>query len=376
MKIHRTSSFVLSLITLTFFLSSQILIPNFADASNFAKTKIKHSPIEYFIPGKRIKIQTQIKNPKGIKLARCYFKAEGEANFVFVTMDAMGKSKFHGILPAPSNSTKTIEYLFLAVTNENQIVKTQTFKSHFKQQEIPPKWQTVSAKKELTVSTELPKVPSEIKGFSDSIVMDVAESSARFGIVAGGLYTSISAISSSGTAAASGTAASAAATTTSVAATSTGLSTMGIVGTTIAGAAAITAGAIAANDSGSSDSGSPSSGTENNTPNLINVSGTWQYSASKSSCPNTATGTTNFSINGNSCTASITGQNLLSNCSTPSLSCSGSDGIPRNPMSRSEFQAAFNAWGCIEHNWEVTEFTNSKIKLRSTNSDYNMILTR
>lgn len=49
-------------------------------------TKFTHDPYSYVVPGNRITIRGTINDPAGIKIARCYFKASGEADYVFVPM--------------------------------------------------------------------------------------------------------------------------------------------------------------------------------------------------------------------------------------------------------------------------------------------------
>jgi hypothetical protein len=147
-------------------------------------TKVTHKPIKYFVPGKRIALETTVKDSKGVSVVRCYFKAKGEADYVFVAMTESSGGAYQGVLPAPGKNTEALEYLFLAVNGEKQIVKTQAYTVAKKDDDKVPAWQ-FSGEGNLTVSTELAKAPAELAGFTDSIVMDVVESTARFGAVAG-----------------------------------------------------------------------------------------------------------------------------------------------------------------------------------------------
>ena len=153
-----------------------------------ATTKVKHKPAKYFVPEKRIKIDATVKDAAGVTVVRCYFRAVEHADYVFVAMEATEKDVYEGILPAPSKDTEIIEYLFLAVNGENHVVKTQTFEMHKKDDDKVPAWQQVSSEGDIMVSTELAHAPTAPPGFTDSIAMNVVESSARFGFVVGGIY--------------------------------------------------------------------------------------------------------------------------------------------------------------------------------------------
>ena len=59
-----------------------------ATAEPISTTAIKHKPIQYFVPGKRIKIDAEVTDKEVIKLVRCYFRATEESGYVFVPMEA------------------------------------------------------------------------------------------------------------------------------------------------------------------------------------------------------------------------------------------------------------------------------------------------
>ena len=232
---------VLSFIAIAFFVlpvnAGSALAKEEIKATTKATSKIKHKPIKYFVPEKRIKLEAKVTDKEGVSLVRCYFRAAEQADYVFVAMNA-ASSLYQGILPAPSKDTEMLEYLFLVVNGKNQVVKTQTFKINKKDKEKAPAWQQVSAEGDIHVSTELAQAPETLQGFTDSIVMDVVESSARFGTVAGGIYLASKAGGVSGAAATSATAGTVTA--------GAGLSTAAIIGIGVAVAAGVGAGAVAA----------------------------------------------------------------------------------------------------------------------------------
>lgn len=214
-----------------------------AAAETTTTIAIKHKPIQYFVPDKRIKIDTEVTDKEAIKLVRCYFRAAGEAGYVFVPMAAGKEGVFESILPAPGKNTKTLEYLFLVVNEKNQIVRSQVFIADKKDDDKTPAWQQVTSEGDIHVSTELANAPTP-PGFNDSIVLDVVESGARFGLVAEGIY-----LASEITAAGSATGTAAASTSAGVVTASSGMSTMAIVGIGAA-VAAVAGGAAAAAGSG------------------------------------------------------------------------------------------------------------------------------
>ncbi len=246
-------------------------------------TKIKHKPLAYAVPGKRIKVEVSVKDKLQIHTVRCYFRAKGEADFIFAGMDVQGKNTYTALLPAPTDQAGSIEYVFLTVNQANQVIKTQIFSTDVKPGEKIPEWQTDPSDEPITLGTELSEAPSELAGFSDSIHIDVVESSARFGLVAGGLYAASSGAAGAGAAAGTAGATSAAATaTTATVAAGAGLSTVATVGIVAAGAAVV-GGTVAATSSGGGSGGSGSGGGSSSS-DCVDLAGTWVLVEEFSGC--------------------------------------------------------------------------------------------
>jgi hypothetical protein len=231
--------------------------PVFA-AETEAGTQIVHEGLPYFVPDHRIRMQTTVTDDAGVDLVRCYFRATEQADFVFVGMEGGAEGVYSATLPAPSPNTESIEYLFLSVNGDGEIVKTQTFSmavrevSPGEEGEVP-EWQVAEKEGEIQVSTELAEAPEEVSGFSDSIGTDVVESNARFGVVAGGIYGA----SAAGAGAGAGAAAAAGA---GAATGAAGLSTTAIVGIgagVAAGVGGIAAAAGGGGGGGGGDSEAP-----------------------------------------------------------------------------------------------------------------------
>jgi hypothetical protein len=152
-------------------------------------TSFTHTAPEYVQPGKRIIIKGAITDPAGIKLARCYFRAEAEADYAFVVMEAGADNGFTAVLPAAGDTTQTVRYRLLAVTNTGQIAKTSEFSTAVQPGAgTLPVWQTADRGTSLRVGIEVEPqggVVAKIKGFNDDVTVDVAESTARFMAVSG-----------------------------------------------------------------------------------------------------------------------------------------------------------------------------------------------
>lgn len=285
-------------------------------------TKIKYEPIKYFVADKRIRIMAEVTDPEGIQLVRCYFKGKEQADFVFVTMTA-GSSTYTAILPAAAKTASSIDYLFLAVNNKNQVVKTQQFSVNIDASQPAPPWQDVAMEGQLTVSTELAQAPAVLEGFADSIAMDVVESAGRFGFVAG-IYTSTQmaaaggATGSAATATSAGTAATAAA----------GLSTGAIIGIAAAGVA-VAGGAAAVAAGGGGGGGGSSSGGSSSGPTMLGTS-----------CSNFCS-------------------TLMSSYSSTYSSCSCSDANTGNAYASANLTATCpaNGWGVTAKGWTTGTYS-------------------
>jgi len=217
----------------------------FAATASAATTAMKHTPPEYFVADQRIQLETEVKDIQGVKIVRCYFKAAGEADFVFVPMVATGNNDYSGILPAPSAATTQIEYLFLAVNQANQVVRSQNFAMYKDANQKTPAWQNIPKEGEIRVSIELDKAPTQLMGFSDNVAIDVVESGARFGVVALLYHSATDSSSKSAVAAASSSSGTSSAGT--ITADAAGWSTATIVGVgvgvaAVAGGVALSAG--------------------------------------------------------------------------------------------------------------------------------------
>ncbi|MFH0782365.1 MAG: hypothetical protein V2B20_10510 [Pseudomonadota bacterium] len=240
--------------------------PVMAAQANDAKavkptTEIFHKPTGRVEAGKRITLYTEVNDPSGIDVVRVYFKSKEAADFTFIVMQPTIKQEkstfqtfknmgsnfdgqaYSGILPAPAKGSKAFEYLVLVKTKSNVVVKSQTYKVSVSD----GKGESVAEKEPIKVYSELSEAPANVAGFSDNIALDIVESGAKLGVVAG-LYAGVT--NGGGGAISGGT----------VAASTGGITTTAVVVTSAVAVAVVGGVAVAAGGGGGSDSGGGSGG--------------------------------------------------------------------------------------------------------------------
>ena len=335
-----------------------------ATTTTQAQTGIEHSPPSYFVSGKRLNVEARITDPKGVKVARTYFRAGAQADYTFVPMQYTTGNRFVGTLPAPAAGTPSVEYVLLAQNNDGSVYRTQAYKVAARESGQTPSWQSEAARGDIKVFTEATNAPRTIAGFSDSITLDIVESGARLGAAAGlvassgagagGAAGATTSTSSASTAtAASGTATTGtAAGATAATATVGGLSTAAIIGgVAIAGVAAAAAGGGGGGGSSSSPpatTGSAFAGTYTGTTTGVstatcttgsvsgtsnctatqpftvtvdaNGNGTLNVAAGTDVCTNSQSGTTTVPISGLTITFAVSASGTASFPNPPSTS--------------------------------------------------------
>ena len=150
-----------------------------------AQTRFDHNAPGYVVPEKRVQIAANVTDPKGVKLARVYFKTPAQADYVFVPMTSAGGARYVATVPAINASAPSLQYVLLAVNSEGAVSKTQEYTAAARKTTEVPAWQSASNTGQMTVFTEAAAAPQSVAGFADSIAMDVVESGARFGAAAG-----------------------------------------------------------------------------------------------------------------------------------------------------------------------------------------------
>lgn len=241
-----------------------VLLAGFA-ISSFAEEAAKniefvHEPVTEAKAGERVRLRIRVNKADHFDIARLYFKSNITDDYNFVVADSLGSYSYIAELPAATEQISEIKYLFLFKSKAGEIIKTQVFEYKISGLSAIP-----ASKSPIQVYSELDKAPKKIEGFDDNITIDIAESSAKFGVVAGLAELFNSGAAGATSAAGTGAGATASATTVTTVnaiqvsvATAGGLSTTAMVGIGVGGAAGV--GAIA---SSGGSSGSGSSSTEN-----------------------------------------------------------------------------------------------------------------
>ncbi len=246
-------------------------------------TEIFHKSIESVEAGKRITLYTEVGDQNAVDIVRVYFKSKDATDFSFIALKQVENQEkglfekfqnlgsdfkgqgYSGVLPAPANGSKAFEYLVLVKNKANTVFKSQIYSVSV----AYSKNSDMAAKEPIQVFTELTEAPKIVAGFSDNITVDIAESGAKVGVVAG-LYSGLSA--SGGGAVSGGT----------VAASSGGFTTTAaVVGGT---AAVVVVGGVAAAAGGGSSSGSGGGGQALNATTIVGV---WNSSGMAGDCPAT-----------------------------------------------------------------------------------------
>lgn len=257
--------------------------------------EIKHTPVTEVDAGERVALEAEISDPSGIKEVRVYFKSVEAEAYSFVPMSTKDGEQYTGQLPAPANGAGSFDYLLLAQTNSNKVFKSQTYTVTIEDDDDAQS--AVAKNEQIKVYTELEQAPVEISGFSDNIVINVVESAAKLGVVAG-IYSAATTGTSTSGAVAAGTVTA-----------STGISTTAIVIGAVAAAAAV-AGVAAVASSSSDGDGDASSGVANRLTST-SILGTWNVRENGNSFSLTFNSNKNWSeTGGNRGTWNLSGNTL------------------------------------------------------------------
>lgn len=150
------------------------------------KTLIEEAVAPLFFPGQSIQVQAMVSDPLGIFAVRCYFRYSQEADFVFMDMEPEGNGLYQANLPAPGEPVHAMEYLYLAVNERRQVVRTPVYTLSSRGRQLLP-LQAPSGNEPLAVQTDLTVLPGteSLLFGSDRFKVTTAAAAERFGLVAG-----------------------------------------------------------------------------------------------------------------------------------------------------------------------------------------------
>jgi len=261
--------------------------------------KIKHDPPKDYVPGFRITLDTKIKEKADVLVARCYFKTKKDKNLVFVDMVPKGNPGYEAMLPAPWVGSEYIDYAFVVVNKDKEVIRTQMFRMEELETEAANTWQEATEVKEIQVDkaqeaveryeavkkelkreykdklpkyqradaigpievlTEFEETPTQLRGFYDNLAVIKVPDAQKYGVLAEGLYTPAEIAAAGG--GSTITASTGAVTAGTIKATGViGLGTIGLAALGIGGIAALAGGGGGGSSGGSSSHSDGSSGT-------------------------------------------------------------------------------------------------------------------
>ena len=297
-------------VVLTLFLAFPCSIVSAAAKPNI---KIKHDPPKDYVPGFRITLDTEIKKKTDVLVARCYFKTKKDKNLVFVDMVPKGNPGYEATLPAPWVGSEYVEYAFVVVNKDKEVIRTQMFKMKERETAAATTWQEATEVKEiqldkaqeaveryeavkkelereykdklpkhqrveafgqLDVLTEVDSPAGQLKGFYDNMIVTTVADSQKYGVLAEGLYTPAEIAAAGG--GSTITASTGAVTAGTISATGAiGLATIGLAALGVGGVAALAGGGGGGGGSSSHSDDSGGGGGTEGPPQ--DVTGTWNF---------------------------------------------------------------------------------------------------
>ncbi len=90
-------------------------------------TTINHQTPAYFTVNERIVLDIQIDDSTGVADARCYFKADLDDIYLYVSMQELTENNAQCVLPAFGPGVETVEYFFLAVNGNGQVIRSTPY---------------------------------------------------------------------------------------------------------------------------------------------------------------------------------------------------------------------------------------------------------
>ena len=155
-------------------------------AGNTPETTISHIPELSFQPEQRVSLTAQLYDPTGISDARCYFRYEDNAPYLFVAM-TLSQEGYACHLPAPAARVTQLEYLFVVVNGVRQVIRTSAIIVPIRQSSAEAPREIIQPLLPLTVASDI-QLSSDIDfGFDsrDLPTVSPAGTRGRFGLKVG-----------------------------------------------------------------------------------------------------------------------------------------------------------------------------------------------
>ena len=90
-------------------------------------TTINHKTPASFTVNERIVLDIQIDDSAGVVDARCYFKADLDDIYLYVSTHELTENNVQCVLPAFGSGVETVEYFFLVVNGSGQVIRSTPY---------------------------------------------------------------------------------------------------------------------------------------------------------------------------------------------------------------------------------------------------------
>lgn len=142
------------------FLKLCLIVSLFAGHALYAQpvvsTTIDPKPLAYFVPGHRIALEAAISDATGIVEARCYFRMTPNGPLLYVPMEIHEGDLYRCTLPSFGEDTPGIEYFFLVVNSQRQVIRSTYRQAKGSPAAALPEWQQgIATDTPLTLFSEL-----------------------------------------------------------------------------------------------------------------------------------------------------------------------------------------------------------------------------
>ncbi len=98
-----------------------------AHADLLPDTTIAHAAASSFTVNERTVLEARLTDSENITDARCYFKADQDRDYLYMTMHELTENSFQCIVPAFGPGVASIEYFFLVVNGRGQVIRSTPY---------------------------------------------------------------------------------------------------------------------------------------------------------------------------------------------------------------------------------------------------------
>lgn len=146
---------------------------------------IDHLPGALFISQRPLLLDARINDVTGILAARCYFRYQPMAEYLYVDLEQTGDGQYRAKLPAPALAVQEVEYFFLAVNTVRQVVRSRSY--FLQQNPDSPTIVQETGSREIILRSEgaVPKTTADFLLSPGMVRIKPVEARERYGLVVG-----------------------------------------------------------------------------------------------------------------------------------------------------------------------------------------------